>query len=89
MRAALLIATLVAALVGAPACFKPEIPDVAFRCGEGGDCPSGYTCGTDGCCHKDGSDPSEHGACLVWDDAAVIQDAAVVQDASPTTDASS
>ena len=81
MRAALLIATLVVALLGAPACFKPQIDDVAFRCGDGGMCPSGYSCGTDGCCHKDGSDPNEHGACRVWEDAAV-------QDAAPTVDAS-
>lgn len=87
MRAALLIATLVAALVGAPACFNPEIADVAFRCGDGGLCPSGYSCGSDGCCHKEGSDPNDHGACFVWEDAA-IQDAAVIQDASPTADAS-
>ncbi len=83
MRAALLIATLVAALVGASGCFKPEIPSVAFRCGDGGMCPSGYSCGDDGCCHEEGSDPNEHGACLVWEDAAVVQDASPTLDASP------
>jgi hypothetical protein len=83
MRAVLLIGTLVAALVGLSGCFKPQLGDVAFRCGDAGDCPSGYSCGTDGCCHKDGSDPAEHGACLVWEDAAVSQDASPTADASP------
>ncbi len=92
MRAALLAATfsalLLAGMSGAPGCFEPELGTVAFRCGDAGLCPDDYYCGQDGCCHKNGSDPAEHGACLVWEDAAVAQDAAATQDGSPTADAS-
>lgn len=35
-------------------CFDPDIPDTAFRCGENGECPDGYECREDGCCHKIG-----------------------------------
>ncbi len=37
-----------------PGCFDPDIPDTAFRCGENGECPDGYECREDGCCHKIG-----------------------------------
>ncbi len=83
MRAMLLILTLVAmTFCGTVGCFKPSIPDVAFRCGDGGLCPEDYECRPDRCCHKIGSSEDEHGQCLV------VEDAAVVQDASPTADAS-
>ncbi|MCA9604162.1 MAG: hypothetical protein KC619_01120, partial [Myxococcales bacterium] len=41
------------AIVGvlAAAC-APEVPDGAFACGEGVDCPAGQTCHLDGRCHE-------------------------------------
>lgn len=45
------------------ACFDPQLPTVAFRCGEQNACPDGYECRSDGCCHKEGSPLDEHGAC--------------------------
>ena len=78
MRIAALIIALVGTLLGASACFEPNLPTVAFRCGDGGLCPDDYYCGDDGCCHENGSSPDEHGACLILPDAAVQ-----TEDASP------
>lgn len=84
MRAMLLILTLVAmTCAGAVGCFNPSIPEVAFRCGDGGLCPEDYECRPDGCCHKIGSPADEHGQCLVEQDAAVSMDASITADASP------
>ncbi len=48
-------------------CFRPELPDVAFRCGDNGACPEGYECMPDGCCHRRGTayEPADH--CLLPD----------------------
>ena len=72
----LLIALPALALPGLMACFDPELPNVMFECGPGDDCPDGYECRSDGCCHKEGSPADEHGYCAE-------PDAAVTQDASP------
>jgi hypothetical protein len=41
--------------LGAGACFNPNQPICAFSCAEAGLCPSGYTCGADKFCHKEGA----------------------------------
>jgi hypothetical protein len=41
--------------LGAGACFSPNQPACAFSCAEAGACPSGYTCGADKFCHKEGA----------------------------------
>ncbi len=41
--------------MGQAGCFEPDLPDVAFRCGTEGQCPDGYECMDDGCCHKEGT----------------------------------
>lgn len=64
------------------ACFDPQIPTVAFRCGEQDACPDGYECRPDGCCHKEGSPLDEHGACGDTSPDAGVPDAQVTQDAS-------
>ena len=54
------------------ACFEPPADSVIFSCEpDGADaCPPGYTCESDGCCHRDGSDVEEHsGACKLSDSA--------------------
>jgi hypothetical protein len=53
-----------AALAGA--CFDAPRPAVQFSCdpAEAPQCPAGYTCEADGCCHLDGSRYEDHvGAC--------------------------
>jgi len=45
-------------LTQALACYSPAQPDCGFVCGEGGACPDGYTCATDGICHRDGTPAS-------------------------------
>lgn len=50
----------------AGACFNAPQPAVQFSCDqdEAPQCPSGYTCEPDGCCHLDGSDyEANAGAC--------------------------
>jgi hypothetical protein len=49
-----------AALAGA--CFDAPRPAVQFSCdpAEAPQCPPGYTCEADRCCHLDGSDYAEH-----------------------------
>lgn len=49
-----------------PACFSPPNDDVLFACDPVDDprCPEGYTCESDGCCHKNGTDVAASlGAC--------------------------
>jgi hypothetical protein len=51
--------TLAALLVGmVAACFDAPAAVVMFSCepGDAPQCPPGYTCKQDGCCHKDGTD---------------------------------
>ncbi len=47
------------------ACFNPPADAVLFACTpEAPDCPADYSCGDDGCCHRDGSDiAANYGAC--------------------------
>ncbi len=42
----------------ASACFEAPAADVMFACDPSGapECPAGYTCEADGCCHRNGSD---------------------------------
>lgn len=48
-------ATLGGALAGA--CFHPREVPCAFSCvSPGARCPTSFTCGTDGLCHRDGAD---------------------------------
>lgn len=50
----------------AGACFDAPRPAVQFSCdpAEAPQCPAGYTCEADGCCHLDGSSYEDHvGAC--------------------------
>ncbi len=52
----------------APACFTPPADDVLFACEPEGldDCPPGYDCEADGCCHRGGSDlEAMLGACAL------------------------
>ena len=56
----------------AGACFRPPSADVLFACDAAAapQCPPGYTCADDGCCHRDGTDPEQNaGACRVLDSA--------------------
>jgi hypothetical protein len=52
-----------AASIGMAGCFDPDIPDIAFRCGANGECPEGYECRDDECCHRIGSPDVEGTAC--------------------------
>ena len=47
--------TLILAQAG---CFRPPDADVQFSCNQQSapECPDGYSCEADGCCHRDGSD---------------------------------
>ncbi|MCA9638400.1 MAG: hypothetical protein KC420_20360, partial [Myxococcales bacterium] len=57
---------LVGLAFGLGGCFNAPASDVAFSCDPPGSgaCPAGYTCGDDGCCHREGSDPEANaGAC--------------------------
>ena len=66
-RPILLLAFLAGLASGA--CFRPPSADVLFACdpATAPECPPGYTCQDDGCCHKDGTDPDENrGACMVF-----------------------
>ncbi|MCD6498519.1 MAG: lamin tail domain-containing protein [Deltaproteobacteria bacterium] len=56
-------------MLGQPACFKPGLPDVSFRCGTQGQCPSGYECRSDGCCHRKGSPDVPADYCAPAEDA--------------------
>jgi hypothetical protein len=50
----------------AGACFDAPRPAVQFSCDpvEAPQCPAGYSCEADGCCHRHGSDYEAHaGAC--------------------------
>lgn len=50
------------------ACFNPPSNAVMFACDPAAapECPAGYTCEADGCCHRDGSDVSSQlGACMI------------------------
>jgi hypothetical protein len=50
-----LLAGLCGTLVGA--CFHPRDVPCAFSCvSPGARCPTDFTCGTDGLCHRDGAD---------------------------------
>jgi len=56
-------------MFGQPACFKAGLPDVSFRCGTQGQCPSGYECRSDGCCHRKGSPDVPADYCAPAEDA--------------------
>lgn len=59
-----LLAALLLGIVGA--CFDAPSGAVMFSCDpdQAPACPSGYTCESDGCCHKNGSDVDANlGAC--------------------------
>jgi hypothetical protein len=50
------------------ACFNAPADDVLFSCASGASpqCPEGYSCEADGCCHKDGSDvEANYGGCAL------------------------
>jgi Bacterial Ig-like domain len=38
-------------------CYDVPKPDCGFRCEADSGCPDGYTCASDGRCHRDGADP--------------------------------
>jgi hypothetical protein len=83
MRAArmLALAAIVAVIglcAGLAGCFSPHQPPCAFSCVTDGLCPSGYLCGADGFCHREG----DQGMCDLASDGG--QDAA---DAAPDGDA--
>ena len=72
-------------------CFNASLPEVAFRCGENDECPSGYECREDGCCHKIGSPDVPADYCAPLPDASLEAgvdaadiDSAVVEDAEAT-----
>jgi hypothetical protein len=49
-------------VVATPGCFAPREPPCAFTCvSAGARCPDGFTCGSDGLCHRDGAE----GMCLL------------------------
>jgi hypothetical protein len=56
----LLVAPLMVLQAG---CYNPDLADTAFSCQSDQRCPSGFFCGNDGCCHRDGS-PDGTFACL-------------------------
>lgn len=50
------------------ACFNPPDDAVLFACDAetAPTCPDGYTCASDGCCHRDGSDiEASRGSCRI------------------------
>jgi hypothetical protein len=51
---------LLVALTGAivAACYEVPRPDCGFLCGPDGACPDGYSCASDGHCHRNGASPS-------------------------------
>jgi hypothetical protein len=54
-----LLGLMLACSLGAiSACFNAPAGDVLFSCASGDEpaCPQGYSCESDGCCHRDGSD---------------------------------
>lgn len=58
--------TAVAALAAVWGCFSAPSADVLFSCDPEAapECPPGYSCESDGCCHRDGSDvDASRGAC--------------------------
>ena len=79
-------AILYLAWLGTSACFNPDLPDVAFRCGDEGQCPDGYECMPDGCCHKKGTEYAPADWCASQTDAQAdaVTDAAM--DAQPDAD---
>ncbi len=82
---ALLLATLsLGTALGA--CFNPPAAAVMFSCPESAPaCPDGYTCESDRCCHRTGSDvDANYGGCGLGDPGT----AGPTTD-TPTTDASS
>ena len=72
MRIAVLVGSFTAALALA-ACFETPTADISFRCGPADECPDGYECRADGCCHLLGS--SESVTCDLADAAVVLTDA--------------
>ena len=72
MRAANVLPTTLGMGLGVvlAACFTAPARDVQFSCDvvTAPACPPDYTCQTDGCCHKDSSDPGDkRGACHGFD----------------------
>ncbi|HXT97582.1 MAG TPA: hypothetical protein VN853_14875 [Polyangia bacterium] len=60
------LALLLLAAATLTACFNPQQPGCAFSCADAGLCPDGYSCQTDGLCHRtDGQ-----GTCAISTDAA-------------------
>ncbi len=47
-----------AAIAGAPACYRVFEPDCGFVCGPSNACPADYTCAADDHCHRNGT-PSD------------------------------
>lgn len=84
---------LLAALLGATAgCFTPPSPAVLFSCDPEGaaECPTGYSCEVDGCCHREGSDYEQHeGTCRLGlgDGPAATTTVGTTAEASTTSDA--
>jgi hypothetical protein len=101
MRPAATTAIGVLAGVLASACFTPPSAAVQFSCDLDGAsaCPPGYTCQTDGCCHRNGTDPEANaGACRLGaqtgttgtgtgTDAATEVDSDTTEDAATDSDA--
>lgn len=71
-RWAIGLALAIAAASGAEiSCFQAPSDDVSFSCDpeDAPECPNGYTCERDGCCHRDGSDVEANlGACALGGD---------------------
>jgi hypothetical protein len=67
-RAWLVVAVTVGIATGASACFELPADDVTFSCdpATAAECPDGYRCEDDGCCHRVGSDvEATLGACAL------------------------
>src|SRR5262249_704174 len=50
----------------ASSCYRPMLGDTAFACQDVSQCPSGFACGSDGCCHRLGTFMNT-GACFASD----------------------
>jgi hypothetical protein len=85
---------LVGLLGSASSCFTAPNAPVQFSCDPGSapECPPDYTCFSDGCCHRDGSDVDAHlGECRLGPSSGTGSDSSTTIDTDAmtgTTDAS-
>lgn len=89
-RAWLLVLGLGCGLVAS--CFDAPSADVMFSCDPASApaCPDGYTCESDGCCHRDGSDSSANaGLCRTGADGGTDSATSLLTTGSSGTETSS